>query len=131
MQCQNESPYNIQSPEPFFAGSFVPLTFVISNPYSDQVVDLTNTADITFAITLLGTYNNDIVLRFSRKDKIGNIPRMIIDPIEKNVLTVQLFAEDTINFEDAWYNFQITLHSVDGLQDSVIGQGRVKIFKKI
>lgn len=131
MQYQNESPYNIPSPEPFFAGSFVPLTFVISNPYSDQAVDLTSTADITFSITLFGNYNNDIVLRFSKKDKIGNIPRMIIDPVEHNVLTIQLFSEDTFFFEDAWYDFQITLHSIDGLQDSTIGQGKVRVFKKI
>lgn len=131
MSYMDDSPYNIPSPDPIHAGSFVALTFVINNPYSDQYVDLTNTADITFSMTLLGNYENDIALRFNKKEKIGNISRMTIDENEKNILTVRLFPDDTEEFQTSWYDFQIALHSVDGLQNSVIGQGRVKFYNKI
>lgn len=131
MSYMDDSPYNIPSPEPIYSGSYVVLSFDVKNPWSNQPVDLTNAADITFSMTCYGNYNNDIVLSFSKNEKVSGFTRMTIEDDEKNVLIVRLFPDDTKHFENLWYDFQITLHSVDGLQNSVIGQGRIKIYNKI
>lgn len=130
-----DTPYNIPSPEPIYAGSYVELPFHIQNPYSDMDVDLTNTANIVFSMALFGTFSNNndnaIVLKITRNDMIGNMRKIEIDETHKNFLIVRLFSDDTINFEDAWYDFQIMLYDVDGIRNSTIGRGKVRVFKNI
>lgn len=124
------SPYNIPDPEPIYAGSYSELYFKLFDAVINTHVDLTQVPNIEFTMCMYGEYTNP-VLRFDAKQNTEFEPRIIIDKKDKSHMTVFIYPDDTVFFENTFYDFQISFLSHSKTEDSVIGQGKIRVFSKI
>lgn len=125
-----DSPYNIPSPPPFIAGSYTEWDFELIDPKTDIILDVTAVPNIRFTMSSYGDYSNP-TLDVSLRDNTPNKTYIKTYPMQKNRLTIFLYADDTKEFEDNYYDFQIEFIAIDHRDNSVVGQGKVKIFGRI
>lgn len=124
------SPYNIPEPDPVYAGSYTELHFKMYSSTEGMYVDLTKVPNIKFAMCLYGNYD-DSALEFTIRDNTVFVPRIIVDEEDTSCMTVYIYADDTEYFEDNYYDFQITFMGYDKKDNTVVGQGKIRVFSKI
>lgn len=125
-----DSQYNISEVPSLYAGSYFKQSFLVYDADTKEPVDLTDVASITFKLCPYGD-NENTLITFSDTDVYQGVHRIVVDNTNTAKMTIYLYAFDTTDLPDNYYDYQISVGGIYEEETAIIAQGRLRIYNKI